>query len=276
MRRPQWIGALLLALVVAGAFAWLGQWQLGFAIQSDAEGAADSEIVRPIDQVTQPGSPVDDAAGGMVLSATGVLVSGDFTVVEQRMHAGQEGAWVAGHLATPHGHLSVAIGWAPSVAVAERAIGELEARVAVPAIELAVEGRYMPSDALVIPTPSEDPERVTSMVPAQQVNLWQPFEGPAYAGFAVLHPATAGEPLDTSDLAALGLETIESVPPLPAETINWLNLFYAVEWVVFAGFAIFFWYRLARDAWEKEHELKMLAAGEHGAERTAAHTSSPE
>ena len=28
MLRPRWIGVLLLALVVAGVFAWLGQWQL--------------------------------------------------------------------------------------------------------------------------------------------------------------------------------------------------------------------------------------------------------
>jgi len=59
-----------------------------------------------------------------------------------------------------------------------------------------------------------------------------------------------------------GLETIDSVPPLPVGAINWLNLFYAVEWVVFAGFAIFFWYRLVRDDWEKIHELKLLAVAE--------------
>ena len=52
------------------------------------------------------------------------------------------------------------------------------------------------------------------------------------------------------------------VPPLPVGAINWLNLFYAVEWVVFAGFAIFFWYRLVRDDWEKIHELKLLAVAE--------------
>ena len=53
-----------------------------------------------------------------------------------------------------------------------------------------------------------------------------------------------------------------AVPPLPVGAINWLNLFYAVEWVVFAGFAIFFWYRLVRDDWEKIHELKLLAVAE--------------
>ena len=36
--------------------------------------------------------------------------------------------------------------------------------------------------------------------------------------------------------------------------LNWLNVFYAVEWVVFAGFAVFLWYRLVRDAVERERD----------------------
>ena len=36
--------------------------------------------------------------------------------------------------------------------------------------------------------------------------------------------------------------------------MNWLNIFYAAEWAVFAGFAFYLWYRLAKDAWEKEVE----------------------
>lgn len=85
------------------------------------------------------------------------------------------------------------------------------------------------------------------MSAAQLVNLWAPFAGEAYPGYLVMHPAP---PLDEAALAALGLEAVDSVPPLPVETISWLNLFYAVEWVVFAGFAVYLWYRLARDDWE--------------------------
>ena len=62
--------------------------------------------------------------------------------------------------------------------------------------------------------------------------------------------------------AASTAHWIDSVPPLPVGAINWHNLFYAVEWVVFAGFAIFFWYRLVRDDWEKIHDLKLLAVAE--------------
>src|SRR5690606_27797806 len=35
MLRPRWIGMLLLCLAVAGVFAWLGQWQLARAVQTN-------------------------------------------------------------------------------------------------------------------------------------------------------------------------------------------------------------------------------------------------
>jgi hypothetical protein len=35
-------------------------------------------------------------------------------------------------------------------------------------------------------------------------------------------------------------------------SFNLLNIFYAIEWVLFAGFAVFLWYRLVKDAWEAE------------------------
>lgn len=260
MRRPQWIGALLLALVVAGAFAWLGQWQLSFAVQAENDDAASSEIARPMSMVTDAGTSVADTAAGMVVTTSGEFVPGDFQIIEQRMHGGELGVWVSGHLASDEGHLAVAIGWARTNADAARAIDALDARSAVSGLSVGVEGRYMPPDGAMLPRPDEDPMSITSMAPAQLVNLWQPFDGSAYAGFLVMHPGEGESPIESSTMTKLGLVAIDSVPPLPVEKINWLNLFYAVEWVVFAGFAIFFWYRLARDAWEKEHELRLLAA----------------
>lgn len=256
MLRPQWIAALLLAIAVAAAFAWLGRWQLDHAIRTDPDDTtAVSETVRPLAQLTEPGRPVTDRSAGMVVSLDGAFVPGDFAAVEDRVQGGRTGVWVVGHLATGEGaHLAAALGWAPTVADAEQAIAELDGGAGG---AHGVEGRYMPSDGATAPRPEDDPARITTMNTGQIINLWAPFDGKAYAGFLVLHPSGA---LDAAALAGMGLEAIDSVPPLPAETVNWLNLFYAAEWVVFAGFAVFFWYRLARDAWEKEHEVQELAA----------------
>lgn len=260
MRRPKWIGALVLALLVAGGFAWLGQWQLGHAVSLNNEASADDVAIRPLTEVTAPGTPVTDESAGHVFSAIGSFKAGDFMVVEQRRNGDKEGAWVVGHFdvqGSPRGGLAVAIGWAPDIASAQVSLQAVESQLV--GDELSIEGRYMPGDAPVVPSPGADPSALLSMAPSQLVNLWQPFEGDSYAGYLVLH---ADEQSSKNALLAAGLEAIDSVPPLPVGAINWLNLFYAVEWAVFAGFAIFFWYRLVRDDWEKIHELKLLAVAE--------------
>ena len=58
--------------------------------------------------------------------------------------------------------------------------------------------------------------------------------------------------------------TISSPAPSEGSRVNWLNIFYAIEWAVFAGFAFYLWYRLARDAWEKEVEELEDAASPAG------------
>ncbi|QBE50176.1 hypothetical protein EVS81_03725 [Leucobacter triazinivorans] len=263
MRRPRWILALLFALLVAAVFAWLGQWQMDNAIRTDAQQVIDTETPRPLSELAEAGSGVTDVAAGMVVRVSGAFVPEDLEIVTPRENDGETGAWVVGHLAvaadpgTPETGLAVAIGWAPGVAEAEAAADEL-ARVSGLGDVRDLEGRFMPPEGPVVPRADEAPQVMHAMVPAQLVNSWQRVPGPVHSGYLVLHPADGGAEL----LAAVGLDAIDSVPPEPAESVNWLNVFYAVEWIVFAAFAIFLWYRLARDAWEKEHELQLLRAAE--------------
>ncbi len=248
MRRPRWIAALFLAVAVAAGFAALGQWQLGSAIQLQAEKEADSELAVHLEDLTEPGLPVGDAAAGRVVVVEGRMTPNDFLVVGQRMNGGELGYWVVGHVVTsgvPAANLAVAVGWSAD-AVTAQAIAQSLNDQAEPTSQ-AIEGRYMPAEEPEIPKPSQSPKRLNTMSVAQQVNMWSSVEAATYSGFLVSH-----EP-------AQGLEKIDSVPPLPRETVNWLNLFYAIEWVVFAGFALYFWYRLAKDAWQKELEAEAEA-----------------
>ena len=81
------------------------------------------------------------------------------------------------------------------------------------------------------------------MSPAALLGRWHDIDG-----LDVYRPyLTSDEPLG-------GLDDISSPAPAEPSTVNWLNIFYAVEWAVFAGFAFYLWYRLARDAWERELE----------------------
>lgn len=264
MRRPVWILALLFALAVAGAFAWLGQWQLSHAIQEDTQQGTDFEDPRPLAELNPPGEPVTDASAGHLVTVDGTWVAEDFAVVTERANDGETGAWVIGHLVAPAGdatgHLAVAVGWSPTESEAERARDEIAGALRGASVEAAVLGRYMPSEGVSVPAPDADPFALETMAPAQLANIWSGIEDPVWSGFLVLHADGSSAPFDAAGLAAQDLDQIDSVPPIPQERVNWLNVFYAVEWVVFAGFAVYFWFRLTRDAWEKEHELAALTA----------------
>lgn len=243
MRRPKWIAALVLALGVAAGFAALGQWQLGSAIQNQANDAAETELAVHLEDITRPGLPVGDASAGRVVVVDGHWAASDFTVVANRVNGGEVGYWVVGHLiasGAPEGHVSIALGWARSQDVATDVATSLNESLLNQQSAVEVTGRYMPTEETEIPKPSEPATLVKSLSIAQQANLWQSFEGGVYGGFVVSHSPPAQ------------LDAIDSFPPLPQEAINWLNLFYAIEWVVFALFALYFWYRVAKDAWLKE------------------------
>ncbi|RKQ85392.1 cytochrome oxidase assembly protein ShyY1 [Mycolicibacterium mucogenicum 261Sha1.1M5] len=278
MRRPQWIAALLLAMIVAAVFAWLGQWQMGNAIRDNVDDLTATETVRPIDDLTEPIAGIPEIAAGAVVSVEGAFVPGDFSVIAERMNQGadesaerREGAWVVGHLVRTElddASLAVAVGWAPSVADAQRAAERL---TELPESERALEGRYLPAEAPEVPRPDADSRYMRTMVPAFLANEWgHTPTGPIYGGYLVMHD-TAQAPA----LAEVGLEPIDSVAPSAPEKVSWLNVFYAIEWVVFAGVALFLWYRLARDAWEKEHEMLLLTAEAEAAESAGDSGTTP-
>ena len=74
---------------------------------------------------------------------------------------------------------------------------------------------------------------------AELVNLWAD-PGPVYGGYLV------------AERAPEGLQTIPTSAPELQGKLNWLNIFYAAEWAIFAVFALYLWYRLVRDEWERE------------------------
>jgi hypothetical protein len=93
-----------------------------------------------------------------------------------------------------------------------------------------------------------------TMSVAALYNLWTGVDGvDVYEAYVVERTPPAG------------LDKIDSPPPIQQQTLNWLNVFYAAEWIIFAGFAIFFWYRLVKDAKEKEDEEREQVLAEQGA-----------
>ncbi|QPZ39202.1 SURF1 family cytochrome oxidase biogenesis protein [Paramicrobacterium chengjingii] len=251
MLMPRWIALLVLALVIAAAFAALGKWQLERAYRAaPTQQSAPTESVKPLTETVETGSLLRTERVGQIVSAEGEFVPGDYLVVTNRMNEGTSGYWVAGHLVTKQGNaLAVGLGWTESRQTADAVAERLNAEQRSGA---SITGRVLPAQ---FPELDEDaPHDISTMAPAWFVNEWQEMDGvDVYEAYVV------------ADSAPTGLETINAPPPEQEVEINWLNIFYAIEWVVFAGFAVFLWFRIVKDGWERDLEERELAEADTGA-----------
>ena len=228
--RLRWIAALILALGVAAAFAALGQWQLDRSVEQATVIERDTESVVPLESLAVPQSTITTQASGRTVSVACRFVEGDDVVVVERQSPSGSGSWLVRHCRTPEGDsLVVAAGW----------LGEAAFVDSDPGREREVTGRYVPSES---PQQSDFHDGKRQAVAVSEIlNLWSE-PGPVYGGYLVLEDVPAG------------LTTIVTAVPDIDAKLNWLNLFYAAEWVIFALFALYLWYRLVRDAWERELE----------------------
>lgn len=253
MLRPRWIGALVFSLALAAAFAWLGQWQLERAIESGKAVEAPTETVLPLAQVAQPGGPITDEAVGQLVEFTATFVPGDEQILHDRVNHGESGYWVVSHatIEGPAGRpaaLAVARGWAQDEAAAKAVAVRLAEQ---PVSQQRVVGRILPDEQPEVPADKQRPGVMRTVGVAALYNLWRDVDGAdVFSAYVVDRTAPAG------------LEKISSPPPIAQTELNWLNIFYAAEWIIFAGFAIFLWYRLVKDAKQREDELRALAADE--------------
>jgi hypothetical protein len=132
--------------------------------------------------------------------------------------------------------LSVGIGFAETLAAAETARAELMDSIQAQAF-LEQTGRYLQTEGPETQIDPAKPYLMQSFSLSQLVNLYTGSDIESLAGFMVLD----AEP-------GFGLERIVIAPPEAGTEVNWLTLFYALEWALFAGFAVFLWWRLVEDA----------------------------
>jgi cytochrome oxidase assembly protein ShyY1 len=199
--------------------------------------------------VLQPGQFFPGSVSDQMVSATGTYDPQKQVLVEGRLYNNQKGFWIVsafavddaptlkGAGASPKTWIPVARGW-----VADAAQAGLP-----PSGTITVTGRLIPSEA---PVPNVDagPGRASAVSSAELINKW---EVSSYQGFiAATSEVSGGVAIPLGD----DVKALNIPPQPPAEQVNWLNLFYAVEWVVFAGFSIFIWWRLVKDDYRRDLE----------------------
>jgi surfeit locus 1 family protein len=234
--RPKWVGALLIALAVAAIFASLAQWQADRTYRYIPKAPAVQTSIKLADLAKSSDVFHANQVDRLVeLQAT--PIPGVAYVVTDRIQldgkgSSKNGYWLIRPATTDEGKFVIlALGW---YATQEEAANK------------AAEFKNIAEDMALHPyrgiyEPSEDPRPADGLVfktlsVAQLVNQPNlPNDIDAYAGFVIVQ-----EPSEYGEAILIGQN--------PGSTVfNWLTAFYAVEWSLFAGFAVFLWARLVKD-----------------------------
>jgi len=240
-RRPQWIIALILVMAVAAGFAWMGKWQLERAVLNAQVVDHKTETVVDLSTLAQPRAYLSDAAAGHMVTTPAFVEPSTLTVLVDRYNDGKAGYWVISRATTMSGLLPVALGWSATEAQATAVVNRLKSEVSAQVLTPTV-GRLMPAEAPVEPKPNQNPQTMSTMAVAQLVNVWPTSTEPTYFAYLVVQKAPQG------------LTAIVSTPPITDTSLNWLNIFYAIEWIIFALMAFYLWYRLVKDAKQREED----------------------
>jgi predicted membrane metal-binding protein len=231
--QPKWIGALLLALIVAAIFGALGQWQLDRTFTKD-------------DPKTNTSN-----SGLAVVQKQLYLDTKNTFIIDGRVQNGTAGYWLLMN-ATDENQISttLALGWVEKLEAAERLRTNLMQMFQAEAF-LDISGYPLPTEG---PQPADPakPYLLKSVALGQLINLYSP-DAPIKSSAEYL-AVSAGSVMFSDG----SLEPIQ-VTYRDVERINWLSAFYFLEWLLFAGFAIFLWWRLVRD---EQIRLAAEAAGD--------------
>ncbi len=247
--KPRWIAGLVFALVLSGVFVLLSQWQLSRSTQHEPPAPSSIEEVKPLVDVLKPGEFFHGSVSDQMVSATGSYDPDKQVLVEGRLYNNQKGYWIVSAFAVNDAPKLTGVGASPQtwIPVARGWVADASQAGPPPSGTITLTGRLIPSEA---PVPNVDagPGRASAVSTAELINDW---EVSSYPGFiAATSEMADGVAVPVSDT----MKALNIPAQPPAEQVNWLNLFYAVEWVVFAGFSIFIWWRLVKDDYRRDLE----------------------
>ena len=219
--QPKWIGALFLALLVAAIFGALGQWQLDRTFTKD-----------------DPKTNTSNSSLALVNKQLHLDTEHTY-IVDRRVQNGVTGYWLLVN-ATDENLVSttLALGWVEKLETAERLRADLMNIYQAEAF-LNIAGYPLPTEGPQ-PVDAAKPYLLQSVALGQLINLYSP-DAPIKSSAEYL-AVSAGSVMFSDE----SLQPIQ-VTYRDVERVNWLSAFYFLEWMLFAGFAVFLWWRLVRD-----------------------------
>lgn len=263
--RPRFLG--LLALMVVGTLVCglLATWQWDRAHRAMSEQAAGAQELGDIRDVVDVGGAVTNEIAGDIVTATGQFDADEQIVVPGRSIDGQDAVIIvaAMHVPLEDGTvalLPVARGWIEADAITGPD-GELDPSLApaVPSGEVEVSGRLEASEAAA--GGIEDGVAGEIATPLL-VNVWG---SPMYAGYLA-----DVDPID-------GLQSMPEAQSAFSKGLNWQNIGYSMQWVLFGGFCLFLWWRSVRSVYldELEEQRDAMLESLEGSTPSSSTSTSP-
>jgi surfeit locus 1 family protein len=226
---PRYWGVHLVALVLVGAAAWLGLWQIDAWQTRRAAEAVDLTTVPPVplSKVMGPDDPFPGDRVGQPVKVAGTWMPDETFLVESH-----EGMWVVTPLLVP--------GQDAALLVVRGRTDDPTTVPAAPVGEAELVAWLQPSDG----STAADPDPADDVLPALRVpDAVQRLDEDLYGGYAVV---AADEPAINAGTDGLMRASLGELPEASRFTAV-RNLLYGLEWWVFGAFAAFVWWRYLRD-----------------------------
>lgn len=226
--RPAVLGLHVFAIAAIGFCLFMGSWQLGSYDQRQADERAEQGQTRAValESVWSPTDIFTTDQDQRPVTVTGTFrPAAEQLWVTGREHDGRDGVWLLAPVTVDDAQLMVVRGWAPSPAAT---LPE------VPGGEVSFEAVLQPGEESAA---GWDPAARTIGSVRIPTLLNELGYADLWSGFAI----------STDPQVAGGLE----VADVPESDVSWTaggrNLGYGLQWWVFAAFALFMWWRMARE-----------------------------
>ncbi len=235
-------GAHLLGLVCVAIAIGMGVWQYdAWQARRDAERVDLTHATpKPITDVLGPDDPFPTAGLGRPVEVSGTFLPAGTVLVTGRAPESGSGAQDGDWLVTP---LSVGDPTAPAVAVVRGWVPagtDLATLPAPPTDEVSLVGWLQPPEG----GGQVDEDKSDDILHEMRIaDLVQRLDGQDLYGAYVI----AEQPLPSDAAAGIDGASLDQLPQASRFT-GLRNILYAIEWWVFAAFALFLWWRYVRDA----------------------------
>lgn len=245
---PKWIGGFVLVLVLATAFVFLSMWQVDRAQhKNDVQTSAYANDKTPLNEVASAQVPLPSRETDRLVEVSGSYLPETTVLVDGRHQGGQRGYWVVTMFAVDQARLGGGLSGKKPVAIPVirgfTSDEETARNSQAPPGNHTLVARLGPTEG---PEPAVGDKVVNTVSTAQLVNYFD-----VYSYGAILFP----EPDQRAHVSGPELEHV-TFHAQESGGLDVQSAFYAVEWLVFAGFAFYMWWRLLRDEYRQQTQEK--------------------